>query len=117
MSENEAIKAANGTSFGLAASVWGRDRKKARAVANQLQAGMVSINDAVTPTGLVSAPFGGRKESGYGRVRGALGLREFAAPQVFHERSTGGFRPQLFPYSLRFVAILKFYRSLFHRPS
>lgn len=117
LSRQEVVEAANATRFGLAASVWGRDYKVARGVAGQLQAGMVSINDAVTPTGLAAAPFGGCKGSGYGRVRGALGLREFTSAQVLHERSVGGYRPQLFPYSSGFEGMLAFYRRLFHRSS
>ena len=64
-----------------------------------LHAGMVTINDAVTPTAHASAPFGGSKSSGFGRTKGPIGLLEFAQPQVVFERSVGGFRPQLFPYS------------------
>lgn len=114
-SEEYAIRMANGTMFGLAASVWCSDMRRARTIASRLNAGTVAINDAVTPTGLASAPFGGVKGSGFGRVRGILGLREFASPQVIHSRSPGGFRPHLFPYSARFLKILGFYRSLFHR--
>ena len=112
--DDAAVVAANGSGFGLAASVWGRDRTRARAVASRLRAGTISINDAVTPTGLASAPFGGTKGSGFGRVRGALGLREFASPQVVHERGPGGFRPHLFPYTDRLGTIFAFYRRLFH---
>ena len=112
--DDEAVAAANGTGFGLAASVWGRERARARAVAARLRAGTVSINDAVTPTGLASAPFGGTKMSGFGRVRGVLGLREFASPQVAHQRGPGGFRPHLFPYSDRLGTIFASYRRLFH---
>ncbi len=112
--DNSAVQAANSTVYGLAASVWGRDRRRCRAVAVRLEAGMVAINDAVTPSGLAGAPFGGVKGSGFGRVRGALGLREFASPQVLHERGTGGFRPHLFPYSGRLTTILGIYRRLFH---
>lgn len=112
--EQEAVEAANAGTFGLAASVWGRDRTRARAVADRLEVGMVTINDAVTPSGLAAAPFGGVKASGFGRVRGVLGLREFTAPQVIHERSPGGLRLHLFPYSDRLGKVFAFYRRLFH---
>lgn len=112
--EDAAVAAANAGPFGLAASVWSADRKRARVIAARLRAGMVTINDAVTPSGLASAPFGGVKGSGFGRVRGALGLREFAQPQVVHERGPGGFRPHLFPYSSRLGKVFAFYRRLFH---
>ena len=114
----EAVRAANRSPFALAASVWGRDQRAARHVAGQLQAGMVTVNDAVTPTAHAAAPFGGTKASGFGRTKGLPGLREFAQPQVVFARSAGGFRPQLFPYPAipvleRFFSI---YRSLFHWP-
>jgi acyl-CoA reductase-like NAD-dependent aldehyde dehydrogenase len=111
---DSAVAAANASPFGLAASVWGRDPRAARAVADRLQAGMVGINEAVTPSAHAPAPFGGTKASGFGRVHGALGLREFAQPQVIHARRPGGFRPQLFPYSDRLGRALALYRRLFH---
>lgn len=110
-----AIAATNASDYGLTASVWGRDRRAAQAVAARIQAGQVSINDAVAPLGHAAAPFGGLKASGYGRTHGILGLRDFAQPQVIHLRRTGGLRPQVFPYNaslmLRGLAI---YRRLFH---
>jgi acyl-CoA reductase-like NAD-dependent aldehyde dehydrogenase len=110
-----AIAAANASPYGLAASVWSRDTRVARAVADRLEAGMVTINEAVTPTMHASAPFGGTKASGFGRTHGALGLREFTQPQVVYARRAGGVRPQLFPYDkLPVDALLRLYRRLFH---
>jgi len=111
-----AVEAANSGRMALAASVWGRDRRKAREVARRIVAGMTCVNEAVTPTASASAPFGGFKASGFGRTHGALGLREFAAPQVLFERRSGGFRPQLFPYGQgpSVDRFLKLYRRLFH---
>lgn len=110
-----AVTAANASEFGLAASVWGRDRRQAGQVAALLRTGMVAVNDAVVPTGHAAAPFGGIKASGYGRTRGVIGLREFAHPQVLHARSAGGFRPQVFPYRPRLMLQgLRWYRRLFH---
>lgn len=116
--EDGAIAAANGSRFALAASVWGRDVRRAARVGRRLQAGTVAINDAVTPTGHAGAPFGGGKASGYGRTKGEIGLREFAQPQVVFSRSAGGFRPQLYPYpsSAYLEGFFSVYRSLFHRP-
>ena len=111
-----AVAASNASEFALGASVWGRDRRAARALGRRIQAGMVCINEAVTPTADAAAPFGGCKASGFGRTHGTLGLREFAQPQVLFERSPGGFRPQLFPYSRSAVMerFLSFYCRLFH---
>jgi acyl-CoA reductase-like NAD-dependent aldehyde dehydrogenase len=112
----EAVAAANSSRMALAASVWGRDRSAARDVARRVVAGMVCVNEAVTPTASAAAPFGGFKASGFGRTHGLLGLREFVAPQVLFERRAGGFRPQLFPYANAATVdrFLRFYRRLFH---
>jgi acyl-CoA reductase-like NAD-dependent aldehyde dehydrogenase len=110
-----AIAAANASSFGLAASVWGRNLRQARAIASRLEAGMVSVNTAVAPSAHAAAPFGGCKGSGFGRVHGSLGLREFAQPQVLHARRAGGFQPHLFPYSDRMLQLFALYRRAFHR--
>ena len=67
--EEEAVALANGTRFGLAAGVWTRDVKRAHRVARALQAGTVWINTYRAIT--YNSPFGGYKESGYGRVNGA----------------------------------------------
>jgi acyl-CoA reductase-like NAD-dependent aldehyde dehydrogenase len=115
---DEAVRAANRADFALAASVWGRDRGAAVRIGRRIVAGTVAINDAVTPTAHAGAPFGGARASGYGRTKGVLGLREFAQPQAVFGRSTGGFRPQLFPYpAIRWLGtFFSVYRSLFHRP-
>ncbi len=112
-----AIEAANSGPFGLAASVWSGDQALAKRLARRLHAGMIAVNDAITPSAHAAAPFGGTKASGFGRTKGVLGLREFAHPQVLHARSAGGFRPQLFPYSPRFDRLLTVYRRIFHRGS
>jgi acyl-CoA reductase-like NAD-dependent aldehyde dehydrogenase len=111
-----AIAAANAREYALAASVWGRDRRRAMAVAARLEAGLVAINDAVAPYAHAAAPFGGTKASGYGRTHGVLGLRGLTYPQVVHTRRAGGVRPQLFPYRARtMLRGLAAYRWLFHR--
>jgi succinate-semialdehyde dehydrogenase/glutarate-semialdehyde dehydrogenase len=109
------VLAANAGPFGLSASVWSRDRREARRLAENLDAGMVSINDAVTPSVHASAPFGGIKSSGFGRTRGPLGLLEFAHPQSLQTRRPGGYRPQLFPYPGRIAGLMGAYLRAFHR--
>ena len=110
-----AVAAANSSGFGLAASVWGRDRRRATRIAEAIQAGSVAINEAVTTSAHAAAPFGGRGLSGFGRIRGVIGLRELSQTQVIHTRRPGGFRPHLFPYSSRMRTIFAIYRRIFHR--
>jgi len=112
--DKSAILAANFGPFGLSASVWGRDLRRAEAVALRLEAGSVAVNEAVTTSAHAAAPFGGTKASGHGRVRGVVGLRELAEPRVIHVRNPGGFRPHLFPYSGRMLKIFSIYRRIFH---
>jgi succinate-semialdehyde dehydrogenase/glutarate-semialdehyde dehydrogenase len=73
--EGAAIATANDSIYGLGAGVFSRSLRRARAVAAQLETGAVFINDFVRsdPT----LPFGGVKQSGYGRELGSFGLREF----------------------------------------
>ena len=74
--DEEAIRLANDSEFGLAASVWTRNRARGEALATRIHAGTVMVNDVVTCFGISEAPHGGVKASGVGRTHGSFGLEE-----------------------------------------
>jgi succinate-semialdehyde dehydrogenase / glutarate-semialdehyde dehydrogenase len=82
-SEEEAIRLANDSDFGLGASVWSRNPTRANAVAARIEAGAVFINDFVRSD--PRAPFGGVKGSGFGRELGAQGARELTNAKLIWE--------------------------------
>ncbi|MEO6050113.1 MAG: aldehyde dehydrogenase family protein [Pyrinomonadaceae bacterium] len=82
--EEEAIRLANDSKFGLTASVWTRDRAKGDRVARQIEAGSVCVNEVLYTHGIGQTPWGGFKNSGRGRTHGREGLMELVQPQHIH---------------------------------
>jgi aldehyde dehydrogenase (NAD+) len=77
---DEAILLSNASKYGLAASVW--SRRKGKKIASQLQCGMVAINSTISFAAIATVPFGGVKDSGYGRIHGPEGILEFTYPRT-----------------------------------
>jgi acyl-CoA reductase-like NAD-dependent aldehyde dehydrogenase len=76
----EAINLTNASRYGLGASVWSkRDGKK---IASQLHTGMVAVNSVISFAAVDAVPFGGVKDSGYGRIHGPEGILEFTYPRT-----------------------------------
>jgi acyl-CoA reductase-like NAD-dependent aldehyde dehydrogenase len=75
----EAIALSNATRYGLGASVW--SKRSGRIIASQLHTGMVAINSVISFAAVDSVPFGGVKDSGYGRIHGPEGILEFTYPR------------------------------------
>ncbi|MEZ4483781.1 MAG: NAD-dependent succinate-semialdehyde dehydrogenase [Syntrophotaleaceae bacterium] len=78
--EAEALRVANDTPFGLGASIWSGDSERAEALAAEIEAGAVFVNGLVKSDPRL--PFGGIKESGYGRELAEYGIREFVNIQT-----------------------------------
>lgn len=88
--EDEAIKLANDSKYGLNAYVWSKDKAKARRVASQLQVGTANINESVFSHAVPQTPWGGPKLSGIGRTHGALGLLDLVEVRHVHENKVQG---------------------------
>lgn len=115
-SEEEAIRRANDSIYGLDAYVFSRDREKARKIAEQLEAGTVMINEVLTTYGAPETPWGGVKKSGIGRVHGDDGLRDLCERyHVNYDRIPGFARdPYWYPYSEKiYRGMLRAMRLLF----
>ncbi|MEJ7848120.1 MAG: aldehyde dehydrogenase family protein [Pyrinomonadaceae bacterium] len=82
--EEEAIRLANDSEFGLTASVWTKDHAKGKRVAEQIEAGSVCVNEVLYTHGIAQTPWGGFKNSGRGRTHGREGLMELVQPQHIH---------------------------------
>ena len=80
--EEDAIRIANDTEYGLRAYVSGTDHQRARRVASQIQAGQVAINGLLDDQ---QAPFGGFKHSGFGREFGTFGIEAYLEPRAILE--------------------------------
>lgn len=113
--EDEALRLANDSCFGLNASVWTADRDRARRIADRLEAGNVAINDVLKNIGNPSTPFGGVKQSGFGRYHGPEGLRAFCrsksvmdSPQLLRKE------PNWFPYGASVYHGLKMLMQTLH---
>jgi acyl-CoA reductase-like NAD-dependent aldehyde dehydrogenase len=101
--EDEAVRLANGSSFGLGASVWTSDRMRAKRLAWRLEAGSVWTNDVAYSYGTGQASWGGAKESGFGRTHSKHGLYELSRVK-FADLDRGRLRvPWWYPYDAKLV--------------
>ncbi|WP_320067567.1 aldehyde dehydrogenase family protein [Micromonospora sp. RTGN7] len=81
---DEAVARANALPYGLGGSVFGR--RRAVAIARRLRSGMAAVNSTLTFAGMSTLPFGGVGESGFGRIHGEDGLREFGRTKAITRR-------------------------------
>lgn len=88
-STNEAIEKANASRYGLLASIYTRNTSLGEKMARQLQVGTVIINDVLYTAGLPETPWGGVKETGFGRTHSEFGLLEFVNVRHIHSPRIG----------------------------
>lgn len=114
---DEAIRLANGTSFGLGAAVF--SRSEGRRIAAALRCGMVSINSVIAFVSIPALPFGGVGESGFGRIHGDEGLRTFSrtksvAAKLYDLPGLNGmllFRPRITLWAVKKMTNRRFGRT------
>jgi succinate-semialdehyde dehydrogenase/glutarate-semialdehyde dehydrogenase len=117
-SEDEGVRLANDSHLGLNAYVFTKDREKGKRLAQRVEAGSVVVNDVIANYVAAEAPFGGIKQSGFGRVHGEDALRDMA--EVRHVLSARLPEPSReafwFPYSTKaYRWQMRAFRALFSR--
>lgn len=98
--EEEVIRLANDSVYGLGGSVWSKDITRARRVASAIKTGNLSINNHMLNEGNPYLPFGGTKNSGFGRYKGEAGLLTFSnAKSVLVDADSGNIDPNWYPFT------------------
>ncbi|KXK62388.1 aldehyde dehydrogenase [Micromonospora rosaria] len=90
---DEALARANALPYGLGGAVFGR--RRAVAIARRLRSGMASVNSVLSFAGMATLPFGGTGESGFGRIHGEDGLREFGRAKSITRRRARSLLPAM----------------------
>lgn len=98
--EEEAIKMANDSQFGLSVSIWSKDLNRCMRVAKKIKTGNVSINNVMLTEGNANLPFGGTKNSGFGRYKGYLGFEAFSnSKSILIDKNSSKVESQWFPFN------------------
>jgi acyl-CoA reductase-like NAD-dependent aldehyde dehydrogenase len=82
--DDEAVRLANDSVFGLTASVWTNDLSRGKRIAERIEAGTVMVNEVLYTHAIAQTPWGGVKQSGFGRIHGRSGLMELVNQQHVH---------------------------------
>jgi succinate-semialdehyde dehydrogenase/glutarate-semialdehyde dehydrogenase len=96
--DEEALRLANDSQYGLTASVWSSNIARAKRLAERIDAGTVMVNEVLYTHGIASTPWGGVKQSGLGRTHGRAGLLELVSARQIHVNRLS-FIPDLWWYS------------------
>jgi succinate-semialdehyde dehydrogenase/glutarate-semialdehyde dehydrogenase len=100
--EEEALRLANDSDYGLSATVWTKDVYKGAELAKRIESGGVCINDMTVTYGCPEAPFGGLKQSGVGQVNGENGLKSYChALPIITDRFGGRQSRSFYPYTVK----------------
>jgi acyl-CoA reductase-like NAD-dependent aldehyde dehydrogenase len=116
--EAEAIALANDSVYGLSASVWSKDLERAERVARAIKVGNVSINNHMLTEGNPALPFGGVKDSGFGRYKGEWGLLTFSnVKAIILGPNNQAIEPHWYPQTAtKYDLFTRLMRSFFSRP-
>lgn len=99
-SEEEVVRMANDSEYGLSASVWSKDKTRAERVARKIKTGNVSINNVMLSEGNHALPFGGVKNSGFGRFKGEFGFYSFSnVKSVIVDSMSSKIEANWYPYT------------------
>lgn len=82
--DDEAVRLANDSRYGLTASIWTRDLERGKRLAQRMDAGTVTVNDVLYTHAVAQTPWGGTKQSGIGHTHGRAGLLELVSAQHIH---------------------------------
>jgi len=116
--EEEVISMANNSEYGLSASVWSKDLKRADRVASALKVGNVAINNHMLTEANPALPFGGVKNSGFGRYKGDFGLHTFSnVKSIISGPNNKVIEPHWYPFTKnKFDTFPKMMKAFFSRP-
>jgi succinate-semialdehyde dehydrogenase/glutarate-semialdehyde dehydrogenase len=117
--DEEALRIANASAYGLTASVWSRNRRLAGKIAAKINAGVVMINDHLMSHGLAETPWGGFGDSGLGRTHGKWGFGEMLKVKVIVDETLPGARRDIWwqPYSPKVYRGIQAIAELLAAPS
>ncbi len=112
--EDEAVERANDSEFGLCASVWGKNLKRAENIARDLQVGTVTINDCLFTHAAPQLPWGGLKKSGFGRSHSKFGLMDLVNIKHINIDAPGTSKLWWYPYGNNRMKTLRAGTQMFH---
>jgi aldehyde dehydrogenase (NAD+) len=97
--EAAAVKMANDSQFGLSVSIWSENLERCMRVAKNIKTGNVSINNVMLTEGNANLPFGGTKNSGFGRYKGYMGFEAFSnSKSMLIDKNSAKVESQWFPF-------------------